>query len=126
MLFECWNLSLVSRAWPISDVYLSGRRTDVSRRCLIGACLSTCVIIMEFQTAKYPLTVSRCNSKLARSNSSNVLKHLYLVVICSDFGVLRCTFLMEQMGEMFAYRIMWHKAFNNISFVGCINMVDHC
>ena len=32
----------------------------------------------------------------------------------------------ETNGGMFPYRIMWHKAFSNISFVGCINMVDHC
>ena len=32
----------------------------------------------------------------------------------------------ETNGEMVAYPIMWHKSFSNISFVGCINMVDHC
>ena len=81
-LFKCLNLYLGSRALPISDLYQSGFQTDFTRRCLIGACLSNCVNVMEFQTVKLLFAVSRCNSEFSRSearsdkndNSSTVLK----------------------------------------------------
>ena len=81
-LFKCLNVSLGSRALPISDLYQSGFQTDFTRRCLIGACLSNCVNVMEFQTAKLLFAVLRCNSEFSRSearsdkndNSSTVLK----------------------------------------------------